>query len=56
MGGWFLINMDCEKIIQFIESLKDKGFEMILSIPSDGVLYDVWHEPEKDDEKEPPPR
>ena len=56
MGDVFFINMDCEKIIQLIKSLKEKGFEMILSIHSDGVLYDVWHEPEKDDEKEPPPR
>ena len=47
MGGVFLIIMNCEKIIQLIEYLKDRGFEMILSIPSDGVLYSVWNEPER---------
>ena len=34
-------------MIKLIKSLKGKGFDLILNIPSDGVSYIVQHEPER---------
>lgn len=47
MGDVFFINMEWKKMIKLIKSLKGKGFDLILNIPSDGVSYIVQHEPER---------